>query len=158
MATVISRTFASTPQRTAGETWTAIMKLLAPDAASAARAELQKVAGVAASAIVSEAPANDAIYVYGEGPQIRIYCVFGENAVSQDGLNEDPLIEIPTAGSWKMSLPCLPEDLDWTEKKLKTLSSRITARATGKDVEYEHEKKPRASAEVALNLAEFLKP
>jgi hypothetical protein len=134
------------------------MELLAPDAASAARAELQKVTGVAAAAIASETPANDAIYVYGEGPQIRIYCVFGKDAVSQDGVNEDSLIEIPTAGSWKMSLPCLPEDLDWTQKKLKTLSSRITARATGENVEYEREKESQASADVAFNLAEFLKP
>jgi hypothetical protein len=65
MSTVVRRSFASTPHRTAMKTWEAIAALLAPDPKSDARAELLKVAGVAASSISSEAPTEDAITVYG---------------------------------------------------------------------------------------------
>lgn len=112
---------------------------------------------MAAITIASEAPENDAFVVYGEGPQIRIYCVFGEDAVSGDGVNEESLAKVPTNGDWHMSLPCLAEDLDWTNKKLKNLSSRIRARAVGESVEYEETPESNATRAVILNLGEFLK-
>ena len=157
MVTVITRFFASTPQRTDGATWTAIISILAPDKRSSAYVELEKVAGVASALIASESPANDGIYVYGNGPQVRVYCLFGDDAVSGDGANEDALAESPTQGDWRMSLPCLAEDLDWTQKKLKSLSSRIAARAVGEDVEYEKTKNAQASTALVLDLKEFLK-
>ena len=157
MATVITRLFASTPQRTAGTTWTAIISILAPDKSGSAYAELVKIAGVAASLIASEAPANDAIYVYGNGPQVRLYCLFGDDAVSGDGVNEEAFSEAPTEGDWRMSLPCLAEDLAWTQKTLKSLSSRITARAVGEDMEYEKTKNAQGSTALVLDLKEFLK-
>jgi hypothetical protein len=157
MATIITRFFASTPQRTAGATWTAIISILAPDKKSSAYAELEKVAGVASALIASEAPANDAIYVYGNGPQVRVYCLFGDDAVSGDAVNEDAFTEAPTQGDWRMSLPCPAEDLDWTQKKLKSLSSRVTSRAVGEDVEYEKTKTAQASTALVLDLKEFLK-
>src|SRR6266478_8934938 len=129
MATVISRAFASTPKRTAAETWNAILSILAPDTKSVAFTELQKVGGVAASSIASEAPKDDAFIVYGTGPQVRIYCIFGDDAVSGDGVNEDALQKSPMDGDWRMSIPCHSEDLDWTQKKLKTISKSVTARA-----------------------------
>ena len=158
MATVITRLFASTPQRTAADTWMAIISILATDKKGSAYTELEKVAGVASALIASESPSNDGIYVYGSGPQVRVYCLFGDDAVSGDGVNEGELAESPTQGDWRMSLPCPAEDLDWTQKKLKTLSSRITARAVGEDVEYEKAKSTQASAILALNMNEFLKP
>src|SRR3989442_8513200 len=123
MATVITRFIASTPKRTATETWDKIVSILAPDSQSSGRSELQKVAGVAASSIASEAPKEDSFITYGNGPQVRIYCVFGEDAVSGEGVNEDGLKEAAAAGDWRMSMPALSEDLDWTQKKLKSLSS-----------------------------------
>jgi len=157
MATVITRHVASTPHRTPGETWEVIASLLAPDSSSAARAELKKVAGVAASSIASEAPADGAFVVYGNGPQVRVYCIFGEDAVSGDGVNEDALRDDPADGDWRMSMPCLPEDLDWTQKKLKELSKRVTARATGEAVDYEKTKAAKASDGLVINIKEFLK-
>src|SRR5688500_14014705 len=111
MATVIARYVASTPHRTPGETWEVISKILAPDAKSATRAEREKASGVASSTIASEAPKDDAFIIYGSGPQIRVYCVFGDDAVSGDGVNEEPLKEAPTSGDWRMSIPCVKEDV-----------------------------------------------
>jgi hypothetical protein len=157
MATVITRNVASTPHRTAAETWEVITKILAPDADSSGRGELQKIAGVAAASIASEAPVNDGFVVFGNGPQVRVYCVFGDDAISGDGINEEPLNEPAAEGEWRMSLPCLVEDLEWTKKKLKELSPRISARAVGESVDYDKATPSRGSA-VVLNINEFLKP
>jgi hypothetical protein len=158
MITVITRSIASTPKRTATETWEVIVSLLAPEQKSASRLELGKVAGVAASSIASEAPKDDGFVVYGNGPQVRVYCAFGEDAVSGDGVNEDSFKETPTAGDWRMSMPCLPEDLEWTAKRLKAISSRVTARAVGEKVATTQSQTGSASTELAVDLKEFLKP
>jgi hypothetical protein len=47
--------------------------------------------------------------------------------------------------------------LDWTQKKLKSLSFRITARVIGEDVEHEKTKSSRAVTALVLDLKEFLK-
>jgi len=158
MATVITRSVASTPERTAAETWNVIISILAPDPKTSGRAELQKIAGVAAASIASEATKDDGFVIYGSGPQVRIYCIFGDDAITGDGVNEDSLVEAPTNGDWRMSMPCLAEDLDWTQRRLKSLSYRITARAVGESVEYEKSVSSRAPAEIILNRNEFLKP
>lgn len=155
MATVITRTIASTPQRTASDTWEKIISLLAPDPNSSARAELKKVAGVAASAIASEAIKDDAIIVSGCGPQVRIYCAFGEAAVSGDGVDESAFKESPTGDGWQISIPCLPEDLEWTQKKLGSISTRITARALGEKAA-PSDARAQNSVALTLNVTEFL--
>jgi len=157
MATVITRHVASTPRRTPGETWEVIAAILAPDRGSPARSELLKVGGVAATCIASESPKEDAFVVYGNGPQVRVYCVLGDDAITSDGVNEDSLRETPADNDWRLSMPCLPEDLDWTQKKLKSLSSRITARPTGETVDYEKPKAAKASGGLVVNLEEYLK-
>jgi hypothetical protein len=134
MSTVVSRTVASTPDRTSSQTWARIISILAPDERSSARAELEKVAGVAASSISSEAPKDDAFVVYGGGSRVRVYCAFGDDAVTRDGVNEEPLTDSPTERGWQMSMPVPPEDLDWSQKRLKALSARVTARAIGEEV------------------------
>ena len=158
MATIIVRSIASSPKRTATETWGVIASLLDPDPKGLGRSELEKAAGIAASSIASEAPVEDAFIVHGNGPQVRIYCVFGDNAVSDDGVNEDPFQEPPAAGDWRLSVPCLPEDLDWMQRKLKFISSRISARATGEKVAAEQSASTTCAADLAINLNEFLKP
>lgn len=157
MATVITRNVASTPQRAPGATWEVIVQILAPDSRSSARAELEKVAGVAAAAISSEAPKDDAFIVFGNGPQVRIYCAFGDDAITGDGINEDDMAEPPANGDWRMSIPCLEDDLVWIQNKLKSLSNRVTARVVGEVVEYEGTESVRASGGIALNIEEFLR-
>lgn len=67
MSTVIARRVASTPARSAAETWKRIVSLLAPEPRSDARAELNKATGVACASIASEATKDGAIVVWGGG-------------------------------------------------------------------------------------------
>jgi hypothetical protein len=138
------------------ETWERIEILLAPDPKSEARTELAKAAGVACSAISSESPRDSAIVVWGNGPRVRVYCVFGDDAITGDGVDEEPLAKNPTEGHWQMSIPCPPEDVVWSQKKLSTISSRITARSSDDDVPDANTKSEAST--LPINLGEFLKP
>lgn len=158
MATIISRKIASTPARTASQTWEKIASLLAPNAVSSARTELMRVSGIGASVIASESTGDDAIVVFGSGPRARIYCVFGDDAITGEGVNEDPLPSVPTDDEWAMSIPCPPEDLDWIQKKLKACSERITAREVGSDAPEKTTTKATKAVEATVDLGEFLKP
>ena len=89
--------------------------------------------------------------VWGGGPRMRVYCLFDEDAITQDDVNEDPLPKSPTEGDWKMSIPCLPEDVAWSKAKLASVTTRITARSMDEDVADEE---PKAAS---INLAEFMK-
>lgn len=133
MTSVVARRFASTPIRTASETWAFIISILAPDPDSPARGELAKATGVVCSAISSEATKDNPIVVRGAGPLVRVYCVFGDDAITGEGVNEDQLVQSPTEGDWSMSIPCPPEDLTWSQGSLSVVSKRITARAVGED-------------------------
>src|SRR5215468_7121582 len=118
MSTIIARRVASTPTRTATETWAKIVELVAPDPNSPARKELAAAGGVVRSSISSEAIRDSAIVVWGGGLRVRIYCLFDEDAITKDDANEDPLPKSPTEGDWKMSIPCLPEDVAWSNTNL----------------------------------------
>ncbi len=131
--TVVARRIVSTPVRGAAETWTVITNLLA-SAHGDGRRELERVAGVACSLISSEAPAADAIVVRSNGPRVRVYCLFGEDAISGDDKAESSLATYPTNGDWSMSLPCPEEDLAWVQTELALQSKRITARKLGEAV------------------------
>jgi hypothetical protein len=128
MSTVASRTFKSTPERDAARTWTAIVDLLTQSKAGDARAELLAVAGVAASVIADQAPKAAAITVTCDGPRTRIYCLYDDDAVEGSDANEEALGFDPLKGDWRVSLPCLADDLAWVQSALKKHSTRITAR------------------------------
>ena len=152
----VSRRIASTPERTASETWQVICALLAPDAKSANRAELDRVASVAASTISSEGPKKDPIIVHGGGPRAHIYCVYGEDAVNKEGIEEDPFSRTPMEGEWKLSLPVPEEDLGWTQKKLRTTSNRVTARALGEKLGEDDRASAESNAGIEVDVKEFL--
>jgi hypothetical protein len=158
VSTVLARRVASTPLRTASQTWAKITEILAPDPASSARAELLKAAGVACSSISSEATRDAAIVVRGAGPRVRIYCVFDNDAITGDDVTEDALPRSPMDGDWRMSIPCLPEDVAWSSKQLASMSPRISARAMDEDVEEEDAGSNTATPALTINAAEFLKP
>lgn len=128
--TVVARHVVSTPVRSASETWSVVTNLLAPKAGDGRR-ELDRVAGLACSLISSEAPSDDAIVVWGSGPRVRVYCLFGEDAITGEDKAEAALATCPTEGDWFMSLPCPEEDLGWVQKELATRSKRISARQVG---------------------------
>ncbi len=126
--TVIARRIIAEPVRLASETWKTIVDLLAPEADNKARDELLAVIGVASSLIAAEAMKNVPIVAHGSGPRVRIYCLYGEDAIIGEAANESKLAASPVSGDWAMSLPCPEEDLKWVQTALKTQSVRITAR------------------------------
>src|SRR3546814_224340 len=81
MTTVARRTFSSTPQRDAHQTWTAIVDLLTQGNTGAARSDLLAVSGVAASVIADQAPKDAPIVVTCDGPRTRIYCLYDDDAL-----------------------------------------------------------------------------
>lgn len=135
--TVIARRIIATPVRPASEAWGAIVNLLAPDKNSDARKELEGVSGIASNLIADEAFERSAGVVYGSGPRLRLYCLYGDAAISGDRASESALAFNPTEGDWQMSLPCPADDLDWVRNDLKKKSSRITAHDMDEDVEEE---------------------
>ena len=122
------RTFRSTPHRGALATWTAIVDLLTRGEAGTAKTELLAVAGVAASVIADQAPSGAPIVVTCDGPRTRIYCIYDDDAIDGSNANEDALGFDPLNGDWRVSLPCLAEDLAWIQGALEQHTSRITAR------------------------------
>jgi hypothetical protein len=133
--TVVSRTIVAIPERSAEDVWNRIVELIAPNRDSVARTELARVAGVACSCITDEALADDALVVHGTGPRLRIYAVYGDDAVEGDRKNESPLSWVPTEGDWRMSIPCLAGDLSWIQAMLAQTSKRVTARELGAPVD-----------------------
>lgn len=156
MSTVLARRIASTPVRTVADTWAKIVEIIAPDPGGAARKELTKVAGTVCASIASEAPKEVPIVIWGGGPRIRFYCVFDEDAITNNGVNEDALPKSPAEGDWRMSVPFLAEDVAWSGASLAAASSRVSARSVDDEVADE-EPDAKAAAPLSINLAEFLK-
>lgn len=154
--TVVARRIVATPARPASDAWAVIVDLLAPDKQSDARRELESVAGIASNLIADEAFEGAAGVVYGSGPRVRLYCLYGDKAISGDKASESALAFNPTEGDWRMSLPCPAEDLAWVRGTLKERSSRITARDKDEDVEEEGDSEGReASAGFEINTEAF---
>ena len=157
---VVARRVVSSPVRTTTETWTTIISVLAPKEGPARR-ELLEIAGVACSLIASETPTDDAIVIWGNGPRVRMYCLYGDAAISAEDKNEDALVTCPTDGDWAMSLPCSPEDLSWVQQELGSLSKRITARKLGDPVpddEAEPEMSHSSKGSTAIDEDAFFRP
>ncbi|MGD9879332.1 MAG: hypothetical protein AB7F22_07965 [Reyranella sp.] len=156
MTTVARRTFRSTPHRDAMQTWHVIVDLLTQGKASAARTELLAVAGVAASVIADQAPKDVAIVVTCDGPRTRIYCLYDDDAIDSSNANEDPLGFDPLNGDWRVSLPCLVDDLTWVQGALKKHSGRITARDLDADAAKAADAQPAKAQGLALDPKGFL--
>jgi hypothetical protein len=163
-ATVIARSVASTPKRSASETWAVIVGIIAPDPNHPARDELSRVSTVAASVISADAPKIDAIVVHGGGPRVRIYCLYNDDAITDGNATEDPVRQEVLGDGWKMSLPCEEDDLEWITRELKKVSTRVTARKLGDELETSTDAKSASTANAsvssnqpAVDLAEFFK-
>ncbi len=142
--TVVARRIIATPARPASEAWAVMVNLLAPDQNSEARKELESVSGIASNLIADEAFDGTPGVVFGSGPRVRLYCLYGDTAISGEGASESAFAFVPTEGDWRMSLPCPPDDLDWVRDALKNKSSRIAARAVDEDVDDREDSKSRS--------------
>jgi len=156
--TVIARRVAAIPVRLATATWQTIVDLVAADNA-AAKAELLSIEGIAASLITAEALRDSPAIFTGNGPRVRIYCVYGEKAIEEVDIDEKRLADSPATGdTWAVSLPCPLDDLVWVQAALKRSSARITARDASLTTLPDADTTERAAAVPAIDVEAFLRP
>jgi hypothetical protein len=155
MATVISRTFRSSPFRNTHDTWMAIVELLTGGKSSDARTALLSVAGVAASCIADQSPRSVPIIVTCGGPRTRIYCLYDDDALEGSDAKESSLGFDALSGDWSVSIPCHKDELSWVVDALAEHSARITARdmSTGLATD----EKAAASSSLVLDVEGFMK-
>lgn len=131
---IISRKFAASPSRTAAETWSNIVAVIAVHSESAQK-ELNDIIGIAASIISDETPANNAITVIGSGPRLRVYCLYGDDAIGNADTNESSLTWKPFEDNWEIYFPVEEGDYDWVTKALKEKGSKFKAYIAGEKIE-----------------------
>lgn len=156
MTTVASRTFCSIPHREAAQTWNAIVELLTQGRTGQAKTELLSVAGIAASVIADHTPQEAPIVVTCDGPRTRIYCVYDDDAIDDSEGSENALGFDPLNGDWRVSLPCLADDLAWVQAALKQRSDRITARDISTGLLEESETRTAKAEPLVLDPKGFL--
>ena len=156
--TVIARRIRATPERGASDAWQVIVDLIAPKDGTA-RSELLGIEGIASSIISTESPRDAAMVVRGKGPRVRIYCLYGDDAVAGDDASEAALATCPTDGDWVMSLPADADDVAWVRDALAKKSVRVTVREKNEAFDDgEDESKQEGTAAAAINMEAFLRP
>lgn len=147
---VVARKFAASPARIPSTTWETIVNIIAAESDDAKK-ELNGIAGIAASLIADETPLNDAITVIGSGPRLRIYCLYGEDAIG-DEANEASLSWKPFEGEWKIYFPVHEADYDWVTKALKGKNNRFKTYKTGDKIEEEQSEENRSEGLTQLTI------
>ncbi len=155
MATVIRRTFRSSPFRNTHDTWMAIVDLLTGGQSSEARKVLVAVAGIAASCIADQAPRSVPIVVTCNGPRTRIYCLYDDDALDGADAQEGALGFDALQGDWAISIPCHKDELPWVVGALAEHTTRITARDMADGLAADEE--AAASNSLVLDVEEFMK-
>ncbi|HTZ68275.1 MAG TPA: hypothetical protein VMB83_12595 [Roseiarcus sp.] len=107
----IRRDISSVPLRTASETWDRFVELVSGPGALYI-GELKAAGRVIATSIADEILAERPLLLEGVGPQLRVYCRYGADAI-QEGTGVDALTWTPTAGEWTLHVPCDAENLAW---------------------------------------------
>lgn len=157
MTTVVRRDFRSIPHRDASATWAAIVEMLTVGGNDAAkRTELMSVVGVACSVIADQGPRYSPIVVICNGPRMRIYCWYDDDALDDSNSNEAKPGFDPLFGDWQVSLPVAEEDLAWVQAALKKNSSRIVARQKETGIEVEKHEQAAKNSPV-LDMEGFMK-
>ena len=119
----VRRDISSIPFQSGSETWQRIIDLVTGPGSIDVR-QLKEATGVIGSIIADEHPAVRAILFEGVGPQLRIYCRYGMNAIDAGG-EVDALTWNPTGGDWSMHVPCDAENIDWVRAALSKISPRM---------------------------------
>jgi len=122
----IARRFVASPARLSSLTWDAISELIC-QADSGARAEFQKVSGLASCILNDEVFAQHPLVVKNKGPRLRVYCLYGEDATSGEDKNEGALSWKPTENEWHVFIPCVAAEVKETAKSLKGKSNKFSA-------------------------------
>lgn len=122
---VVARRFLASPARLSSDTWKAISALIC-ESNSSASAEFEKVSGLASCILNDGVFADNPLVVKNEGPRLRVYCLYGEDAISGEDKNEDPLTWKPTEKEWHVFMPCAADEFEDTAKSLKAKSAKFS--------------------------------
>ena len=125
MSTVVARRILASPARLSSAVWQKITDLVT-NGDSASVAEFTKVKGIGSCLINDEVLEKYPLVVKNKGPRLRVYCLYGEDAVSTEEKNEETLSWSPTAESWHAFLPCLSGDLEEMAKLLAGKSKKFS--------------------------------
>ncbi len=153
--TIVARRIMASPKRTASETWEVIKNLIC-GTNDEASFEFCKVSGIASSLIAEEIFRDYPLVMIGSGPRLKVYCLYGEDALIAEEQNEDSLRWEPTKNNWKVFLPCLDDDLHWFSETLKKKSDRFFVYDVEEGIEEEEHKIPNL-AKFTINEEEFKK-
>ncbi len=124
--TTIARRFAARPVRTSIEAWAAVRDALCQDNNPAVD-EFDRIQGVAASVISSNLPAAHPFVFIGEGPRVRVFMVYDNQALEGEDLNESPLVSSPFRSSWTGWVPALPDEIELVQTHLRRMSDCFVA-------------------------------
>jgi hypothetical protein len=119
----IRRDIASIPQRSATATW-AKYKTLVTGKSSVDVAQIDAAASVMTSLITDEAFKDRPLTLTGVGDRLVVYLVHGQQAL-ETGDAADPLNWNPTAGEWRLFVPCPDDQYDWARKTLAARAPRL---------------------------------
>jgi hypothetical protein len=159
---VVARKFSASPARLSSATWKAISAIIC-QSDTAAAAEFAKVAGIASCLINDRQFAKTPMVIKNDGPRLRIYCLYGDDAVDEDQKNEAALTWKPTEGSWLAFMPCHKDELADFKNQLTGRSANffVYDAAEGLDIEEavgeEKEVKNEASTSLAVDWEAFKK-
>lgn len=154
-STVFARRVRATPHRLSSEVWNAIKGLLVSAHNKDANAEFEAFAGMGAYLIEDEVLKDAPLVIHGGGARVRVYCLYGEDAVNGDDANESALPEYPADGDWQLSVPARKSDLDWIRKNLTSKGiTRISLRESTETVPDVDESKAEQGCTTALKINE----
>lgn len=136
---IVARRFAASPARLSSDTWRVITALVCQtDAGSAA--EFAKIAGMA-SCLINDKMFKDAPFVVkNEGPRLKVYCIYGDDALGGEDVNEEKLTWQPTLKTWSAFLPCHVDELEEYQAEFKKISSKFFVYDEQKGLDDEVEK------------------
>ena len=150
--TVVTRKFSARPQRTASETWAAIINAIALD--ETVQNILNNISGLASSIIADETPESNSITVIGSGPRLRIYCIYGEDAVTGEN-SESKISWNIFETDWQIHFPVKKDDLEWTNKALQKKGTNFFAYEIGEKIGSTNENTSNDSNQITINISKL---
>ena len=147
---VVARRFIASPVRTSSDTWETIIGIIAAGDL-VAKDLLGTVTGIVATIIADETPARNPITIVGSGSRLRIYCLYGEDALGDES-NEAKLSWNPfTKTDWEIHFPVEDEDYDWVTKEFSRKGSRFKTYRAGEKPDLQDDPDDK-STELSINL------
>lgn len=133
----VRRDISSIPLRSGEETWAEYKKLVTGPG-SLDPGQFDAAATVMTSLITDEAFRDEPLTLSGVSHRLVVYLLHGHDAL-EAGAGIDKLTWNPTAGDWKLFVPCPEEQFDWAKKTLAARAPRFVVLKPGEKVKEEEE-------------------